>query len=131
MRLNAIEPRIYVKGCGFLPLAKDISKNATEVATSMSNEYSQKLLDSAKKCTTDAIKTASKRAIQKTAEPTSDLICSKTADEITSISKSSNELHSRELLSETWEWNRNTKRKQYISRKKTTNYWWIKISKII
>ena len=100
MRLNAIEPRIYVKGCGFLPLAKDISKNATEVATSMSNEYSQKLLDSAKKCTTDAIKTASKRAIQKTAERTSDLICSKTADKITSISKSPNELHSRELLSE-------------------------------
>ena len=84
-----------------------------------------------KKSTTDAIKTASKRAIQKTAEPTSDLNCSKTADKITSISKSSNELHSRELLSETWEWNRYTKRKQYISRKKTTNYWWIKISKII
>ena len=101
MRLNTIEPRIYVKGYGFLPLAKDISKNATKVATNMSNEYSQKLLDSAKKSTTGAIKTASKRTIQKTAEPTSDLICSKTADKITSISKSSNELHSRELLSET------------------------------
>ena len=100
MRLNTIEPRIHVKGYGFLPLAKDISKNATKVATSMSNEYSQKLLDSAKKYTTDAIKTASKRAIQKTAERTSDLICSKTADKITSISKSPNELHSRELLSE-------------------------------
>ena len=31
----------------------------------MSNKYSQKLLDSAKKFTTDAIKTASKRAIKK------------------------------------------------------------------
>ena len=34
----------------------------------LSNEYGQKRLDGAKKSTTDAIKTASKRAIQKTAE---------------------------------------------------------------
>ena len=34
----------------------------------LSNKYSKKLLDGAKKSTTDAIKTASKRAIQKTAE---------------------------------------------------------------
>ena len=40
----------------------------------LSNKYSQKLLDSAKKSATDAIKTASKRAIQKTAEATGDLI---------------------------------------------------------
>ena len=33
---------------------------------SLSNKYGQKLLDSAKKSTADAIKTASKRAIQKT-----------------------------------------------------------------
>ena len=32
------------------------------------NKYSQKLVDSAKESATDAIKTASKRAIQKTAE---------------------------------------------------------------
>ena len=36
---------------------------------------------------TDAIKTASKRAIQKTAEATGDLIGNKIADRITSISK--------------------------------------------
>ena len=36
----------------------------------MSKKYSQKLLDSAKKSTTDAIKTAWKRAIQKTSEAT-------------------------------------------------------------
>ena len=35
---------------------------------SLSNKYGQKLLDSAKKSTTDAIKTASKKAIPKTAE---------------------------------------------------------------
>ena len=54
---------------------------------SLSNKYGQKLLDSAKKSTTDAIKTASKRAIQKTAEATGDLIGNKIADKITSVSK--------------------------------------------
>ena len=50
--------RIYVKEYGFLSFAKNMGKN-------LSNKYGQKLLDSAKKSTTDAIKTASKRAIQK------------------------------------------------------------------
>ena len=56
---------------------------------SLSNKYGQKLLDSAKKSTTDAIKTASKRAIQKTAEATGVLIGNTTADKITSVSKRS------------------------------------------
>ena len=94
----SIEPRdrIYVKGYGFLSFAKNIGKR-------LSNKYGQKLLDSAKKSTTDAIKTASKRAIQKTAEATGDLIGNKIADKITSISKKSlaeprsMELHSTEL----------------------------------
>ena len=53
-----------------------------------------KLLDSAKKSTTDAIKTASKRAIQKAADATSDLIGNKIADKITSVpnKKSTKEL---------------------------------------
>ena len=72
--------RIYVKGYGFLPFAKNMGK-------SLSNKYFQKLLNSAKKSTTDAIKTDSKRAIQKTAEATGDLIGNKIADKITSISK--------------------------------------------
>ena len=55
----------------------------------LSNKYGQKLLDSAKISTTDAIKTASRRAIQKTAKAKFDLIGNKTADEITSISKKS------------------------------------------
>ena len=76
----SIEPRnrIYVKGYGFLSFDKNMSKN-------LSNKYSQKLLDTAKKFTTDAIKTASKRAIKKTAEATGDLIGNKIADEITGI----------------------------------------------
>ena len=73
---------IYVKGYGFLSFAKNIGKD-------LSNKYSQKRLDSAKKSTTDAIKTASKRQIQKTAEATGDLIGNKIADKITSVSKES------------------------------------------
>ena len=76
------QERIYVKGYGFLSFAKNMGK-------SLSNKYGQKLLDSAKKSTTDAIKTASKRAIPKTAEATGDLIGNKIADKITSISKKS------------------------------------------
>ena len=71
---------MYVKEYGFLSFAKNMGK-------SLSNKYGQKLLDSAKKSTTDAIKTASKRAIQKTAEATGDLIGNKIADKITSVLK--------------------------------------------
>ena len=46
---------------------------------SLSNKYGQKFPDSAKTSTTDAIKTASKREIQKTAEATGDLIGNKIA----------------------------------------------------
>ena len=59
------------------------------MGTQLSNKYGQKRLDSTKKSTTDAIKTASKRAIPKTAEATSDLIGNKIADKITSVSKNS------------------------------------------
>ena len=54
---------------------------------SLSNKYGQKLLDSAKKFITDAIKKASKRAIQKIAKATGDLNGNKIADKITSVSK--------------------------------------------
>ena len=71
-----LEPRhrIYVKG--FMSFAR-----------SMNNKYGKKLVDTAKKCATDAVKTASKRAIQKTAKATGDLIGNKIADKITNVSK--------------------------------------------
>ena len=56
-------------------------------AGSMINKYGKKLVDSAKTSATDALKTASKKLIQKTAEATGDLIGNKIADKITSISK--------------------------------------------
>ena len=56
----SIEPkdRVYLKGQGFLSFAKNMGTN-------LSSKYGQKLLDSPKKLTTDAIKTTSKKAIQK------------------------------------------------------------------
>ena len=42
--------RRYVKGYGFLPFAKNIGRN-------LSNKYGQKLVDSATKSATDALKT--------------------------------------------------------------------------
>ena len=80
----SIEPkyRIYVKGYEFSTFAKNMG-------TQLSSEYGQKLLDSAKKSATDAIKAASKRAIQKTAEAPGDLIGNKIADKMTSVSKKS------------------------------------------
>ena len=65
----SIEPRdrIYVKRYGILSFAKSMGER-------LSGKYGQKLLDSAKKSTTDATKTASKTAIQKTAEATGDVI---------------------------------------------------------
>ena len=58
-------------------------------ARSMSNKYGEKFVDTAKTSATDAIKTASNRAIQKTAEATGDLVGNKIADKITSVSKKS------------------------------------------
>ena len=60
---------------------------AKNVGKSLSKKYGKKLLDRAKKPTTDAIKIASKRAIQKTAEATDDLIGNKIADKITCFEK--------------------------------------------
>ena len=60
---------------------------AKNIGKTLSNKYRQKLLDSAKNSTTDAIITASKRAIQKAADSTSDVIGNKIADKITSVSK--------------------------------------------
>ena len=51
----------------------------------MSGKYSQKLLNNAQQSATDALKTISKRIIQKTAEATGDLIGNKIADRIMKV----------------------------------------------
>ena len=87
-----------------LSFAKNIGKNS-------SNKYSQKIIDTTKKSATNAIKTLSQQAIQKTAEATGDLIGNKIADKITSISKQS--IKKLPIIDEDAE--RTTHKKRYIS----------------
>ena len=85
----SIEPRErrYLKCYVFLSFARSLNK-----------KYSQKLADSAKKSATDPLKIAGKRAIQRTAEATGDLIGNKIADKITGYSKkTANEAHSNDV----------------------------------
>ena len=80
---DQLRDQIFVKGYGFLSFAgKNISKN-------FGSKYSQKIIGHAKQSATDTPKTAPKRAIQKRAEATGDLIGNNIADRITKVSKTS------------------------------------------
>ena len=95
-----------MKGYGFLSFTKNMGR-------SLSDKYGQKLLASAKKSATDAIKTSWKRVIQKTAEATGDLVGNKIADKIISVSKkSTKELHNNDETEEDAEIT--THKKRYI-----------------
>ena len=102
-----------------------VIKNASK---NFSSKHSQKLLDHAKQSATDALKTTWKRAIQKTAEATGDLIGNKIADNIIKVLRSSQRVVQKQL---------EAKQKcqkyiyVYISWKKTVKYWWSKINIII
>ena len=65
--------QIIVKGYGFLSFAKNMGRNIGKNISKYC-KYCQKLLDHAKQSPTDALKTASKILIQKTAGATGDLI---------------------------------------------------------
>ena len=70
MTRYSIQPRdpIFVKGYEFLSIAKKMGKNiGKNISKNWRGKYSQKL-DDAKQSATDAFTTASKIAIQKTAE---------------------------------------------------------------
>ena len=60
----------------------------------------KKLLDHAKKSATDALKTSSKRVIQKIAEATGDLIGNNIANKITTVSKISQQNKSERVTNE-------------------------------
>ena len=68
--------RKYVKGYRFLSFSRKFGY-----------KYGKKLMDIATKIGIDAAKTVSKRAVQKTAGATGDLIGNKIADKITSLGK--------------------------------------------
>ena len=74
----------------FLSFAKNMGKkNGKNVSENAGSKYSQKLLVHAKQSATYTPKTASKRAIQKTAEPIGDLVSNEIADRIRKVSKTS------------------------------------------
>ena len=86
----------------FCLLRKNMGKN-------VSSKYGQKLLDSTKKSTTDAIKTAWKRGILKTAEATGDLIDNKIADKTQVFLKS---LKSHKIMNQ-----KHQKKDKYLQKK--------------
>ena len=65
-------------------MGKNIDKS---IRKNLRGKNSQRLLDHAKQSATDVFKTASKRAIQKTAKAAGDLIGNKIANRITKFSK--------------------------------------------
>ena len=65
----------------FLSFAENVSKTICKnISKKSSGKHSQKILDHAKESATDALKTASKRLISKTAAATDYLICNKVSE---------------------------------------------------
>ena len=66
------------KGNGFLSFVKNIGRNiGKKISKNLSRNYSQNVIDHAKQSASDALKTASKIVIQKTAKATGYLIGNK------------------------------------------------------
>ena len=99
---------MFVKGCVFLSFAKNLGKNISKnITKNLSVKYNpgmlamrQKLLHRAKRSAADALKTSSKRVIQKTAEATSNLIGNKIANRIAKVSKQSQQNNSETVTNE-------------------------------
>ena len=65
--------RIFVNDYGFLSFAKNMGKSiGKNISKNLSGKYNQKFLDHDKQSATDALKTNSKKTIQKIAEATGD-----------------------------------------------------------
>ena len=69
-------------------MGKNIGRDKSQ---EINSKYCQKFLDRIKQSATDALKTASKRAIKKSTEATDDLIGNKIDDRIAKVSNSSEE----------------------------------------
>ena len=128
----SVQPRdrIFVNSYGFLSFAKNMGKNTGKnISKTLSDKYSQKLLDHGKKSATDALKTDWKRVIQKTAKAIGDLIGNIIANEITGLSKNSQQNNPETVTNEN---DKETPKEGYIPpEKKTRSYWWSKIKIIV
>ena len=80
-------------------MSKNIGKN---ISKNLRGKYSQTLLDHAKKFATDALRTSSKKVIQKTAEAIGDLIGNEIADRITKVPKNSQQNNSEVVANENY-----------------------------
>ena len=106
--------RKFVKG--YLSFAKIMCKNTSK---NLSGKYSQKLPDHAKQSATDAFKTASEIAIQKTVEATVHLITNKSFNKITVVSKNSQQSKSETVSNEHY---KEIHKERYISPKKDKKF---------
>ena len=102
-----------------MSFTKNIGKN---ISKNLSRKHSHKLLDHTKQSATDAFKTSSKRAIQKTAEAIGNLIDNKIADKITEVSKKSLRNNLETVTNE------NDKEISYFKKAKSTVSWTYVIS---
>ena len=123
MMRYSVQPRnrIFVKDYEFLSFARNIGKNiGNNISKKLSGKYSQKLVDHAKNSAIDALKTSSKRVIQKTAEAPGDLNGNKLGDavaksydgRITKVSKNSQQNNSETVTNEN---DKEIPRERYIS----------------
>ena len=90
MARYSFEPRyrIFAKDYGFLSFATNMSKNiGKNISKNLSGKFNQNFLDHAKQSATYALKTTSKRVIQKKVETSGDLICNRIVDKVTSLKK--------------------------------------------
>ena len=101
-----------------------------KTSKTVSGKYSQKLLDQAKQYGTDALKTSSKRVIQKRTEATVDLIGNKITGRITIVSKTSQQNNSETVTNENDKIPTEIPTVRYNSRRKTRNYWWTEIKMV-
>ena len=109
----------YVKGYRFLSFAKNMGKKiGKNIRKNLSGKYSpgmlamhQKLLDHTAQSVTDTFKTASKRAIQKTAEATGVWLVIKLLIELQRFQK----IHSKIIQTVTNEHDKEIPKKRYVS----------------
>ena len=127
--------QIFVKGYKFLSFTKKLGRNiGRNISKNLIGKFSQKHLNHAKQSATDALKTDSKRVIQKTAEATGDFIGNKVAGRMTKVSttlpKNNPKTNEEEIFRETFI--PSQLRHEIIDdlRLKEENHWWFKINMI-
>ena len=121
----SVQPRdrIFVKGYGFLLFAKNTNK-----IIGKNVKYSQIVFDHAKQLATDEFKPASKRAIQKEAKATGDLLVIKFLIKSRKFQKIYRKIFQRQLHMRMI---KKYLKKIYIPRMTTKKYWWSEINIIV